>query len=211
MVLGEERFLRAAVSGGLYLERSLYDRRTKQLSRRPGVPAEPDDSVAATGAFLDLYEATLEPKWLDLAIELQSQQDPAGVRSVPEPVRDFVTTPSGLAPLRVATNFNLIRLAAITGRDDLWRRTETKPVTRVIIFGRAGHADTTALLHAAYTSFEPLRVVIHGGEAKRPAPRNVAIGGLRPNEDGTASAFVCRSSGCSEAFTDARALGAALR
>jgi uncharacterized protein YyaL (SSP411 family) len=221
IVLGEERFLRAAAAGGSYLERTLYDRKAKRLSRRPGIPADAEDYSAAVGAFVDLYESTFEPKWLDLALELQAQQDALfwnaatsrydGAPSVPEPVRDFVVTPAALAPPNAASGFNLLRLAAITGRDELRHRAETAPVTRVIIFGRTGREDTAALLRAAHATFDPMRVIIHGGEAKRPAPRNVAIGSLQPNPDRTASAHVCRSTGCSAAFTDPQALAAALQ
>jgi len=220
-VLGEERFVRAAVGGGQYLERMLYDRRTKRLSRRPGIPADAEDYAAAVGAFVDLYEATLEPKWLDLALELQGQHDALfwnaeasryeGVRSVPEPVRDFVVTPPALAPLNAASGFNLLRLAAITGRPEIRQRAVTVPVTRVIIFGRTTRQDTAALLRAAYATFDPARVIIHGGELKRPAPHNVSIGSLQPNPDGTPSAYICRATGCSDAMTDPQALAAALK
>ena len=220
-VFGEERFVRAAVGGGQYLERTLYDRRTKRLSRRPGIPADGEDYAAAVGAFIDLYESTLEPKWLDLALEVQAQQDALfwnaeagryeGARLVPEPVRDFVATPAALAPLNAASGFNLLRLAAITGRPEIRRRAVTVPVTRVIIFGRTARQDTAALLRAACARFDPARVIIHGGELKRPVPRNVSIGSLQPNADGTASAYICRAAGCSDALTAPEALAAALK
>ncbi len=240
--LADDHFVRAAVSGGAFIARVLYDAKTKQLFRRSGIVADADDYACVVDAFIELYEATLDWRWLDLAIDLQGRQDELfwrgatigyeGGKPVPDPVRDFVITPVALAPLNSLSAENLIRLAAITGRDELRQRAEAivaayssvvepetgrmamqlkAPVTRVIIFGRISRDDTVALTRAARSAFDPMRLLIHGGEAKRPAPKLVAIGNLQPNVDGTPSAYVCRSTGCSGALSDPQALAAALR
>ncbi|HSP15262.1 MAG TPA: DUF255 domain-containing protein [Thermoanaerobaculia bacterium] len=222
----EDRFVRAAVLGGTFIQRTRFDQKTGQLWRRPGVPATANDHASLIQACIDLYEATLDAKWLDLALDMQGRQDVlfwnAGTRryesgsEVPEPVRAFVVTPAALAPLNARSAINLQRLAAISGRDDLQQRSEAlgatrATVTRVIIFGMPYRQDTAALMRAAQTSYDPMRVIVHGGDAKHPPSKNVRIGSLQPLPDGTATAHVCRAAGCSDALTTPEALAAALK
>lgn len=237
--LREERYRKAAVAGTLFVESQLD--RQGRLFRRPGIAATADDYAAIEQAYIDLYEATLQGRWLDLAIAVQARQDALfwnaaanryeGGKEVPETVRDFVLAPPALAALNDRTAVNLARLAAITGRDDfrqradaigatfrtlaipaaaLLRLTLAAPVTRVIVFGGLDRPDTTELLRAAQASYDPMRVVVYGGYGKNPVTRNVGIGSLLPPPDGTASAYVCRASGCSGALTTADALAASL-
>ena len=101
-------------------------------------------------------------------------------------------------------------IATTFANDALVQRTHGRPVTRLVIFGAPYHTDTVALIRAAQSSYDPMRVLVHGGYPKHPPSANVRVGSLQPNSDGTATAYLCRPSGCSDAFTDPRALAAAL-
>jgi uncharacterized protein len=241
-VLADDRYLRAATLGLTFIERTLFDRKTGQLSRRRAVPATAGDYTALVQACIDVYQVTLDPKWLDLAFDMQARQDVLfwnananryeGGSEVPEPVRAFVFAPEAMAPLNARAATNLLRLSAISGRDELRQRAEAissafqslntpemamlrltiaAPVTRVIVFGMTYRADTTTLIHAAQPSFDPMRILVNGGDAKHPPSRNVRIGSLLPAADGTPSVYVCRSAGCSDALTTPDALASALK
>ena len=194
MMLDDTRYVHAALVGMASIERSLFDARSNLLMRRPGVPATPADYAAVIDGAIETYQATLEPKWLSFALRLQSIRDERAIAAVPEPVRDFVSVTYAIDP----------RLAAMTGSGE-------STLTRVIIFGRPYRPETQQLLRAAYQSFDGARVVVFGGEAKKTAPANVAIGSLQPDPDGKSTAYVCRPAGCSNAFVDPEALAAALR
>ena len=198
MMLDETRDVHAALTGIAAIQRSLFDAKTKQLVRRPGIPATSADYDAVIDAAIEVYEATLDPKLLDFALRLQEQSKRIDdLQAVPEPVRDFVA-------VSAPNEYNATRLAAITGRGE-------SVLTRVIIFGRPYRPETQLLLKAAYQADDHDRVVIFGGEAKKPAPANVAIGSLLPNPDGTSSAYICRPAGCSDAFTEPLPFAAALQ
>ncbi len=224
----DDRFVKAAILGATFIQRTLLDRKTGQLLRRPAIPASAGDYTSMVQACIDIYQATLDARWLDFAFDLQTRQGLLfwnektnryeGGGEVPEPVRDFVLTPSALAPANARAAVNLLRLAAISGRDEMRRRAEaigtplaSRPAIRVIIFGMPYRQETAVLLRAAQTSYDPMRVIVHGGDAKHPPSRNVRVGSLQPLPDGTPTAHVCRAAGCTDALTTAEAVAAALR
>jgi uncharacterized protein len=241
-VLGDDRYVRAATLGLTFIDRTLFDRKTGQLSRRRGIPAAAGDYAALVQACIDVYQVTLDPKWLDLAFDMEGRQDGMfwnananryeGGSEVPEPVRAFVFAPEAMAPLNARAAVNLLRLSAISGRDELRQRAEAiggafqslntpelamlrltiaAPVTRVIVFGMTYRQDTTNLIHAAQPSFDPMRILVNGGDAKHPPSRNVRVGSLQPAPDGSPGVYVCRAAGCSDALTTPDALISALK
>ena len=181
MLFDEPRYVHAASIGIASVQRSLFDAKTNLLSRRPGVPATPGDYAAVIDGAIETYQATLEPRWLDFALRLEAIRDDRALAAVPEPVRDFVIN----RPIQSGGSAAAL-LDSITGR-------APSDLTRVVIFGRPYRPETLQLLKAAYGH----GVIVFGGEAKKPAPAHVAIGSLRPNPDGTSSAYICRPAGCS--------------
>ncbi len=79
-VLGEKRYLSAAVKAANFLRSELYDRDSGKLWRRwrqgqKAVAAVSDDYVFLAQGLIDLYEASFDPQWLEWALELtQTQQ-----------------------------------------------------------------------------------------------------------------------------------------
>ena len=91
MMLDEPRYLRAAELGIASVARSLFDAKSNTLWRRPGVPATAADYAAVIEGAIEVYETTLEPKWLAFALRLEAIRDDRALHAVPEPVRDFVS------------------------------------------------------------------------------------------------------------------------
>jgi uncharacterized protein YyaL (SSP411 family) len=80
MILGEEKYTQAAVRAAEFIRARLYDAQSKVLKRRfrdgqANVDGFSDDYAFYIQGLLDLYEVTLDMKWLKLALELQAIQD----------------------------------------------------------------------------------------------------------------------------------------
>jgi uncharacterized protein YyaL (SSP411 family) len=79
-VLDEPRYTAAATRAATFVRSSLYDVNTRTLKRvwRDGpspVPGFLDDHAFLVQGLLDLYESTLDVRWLTWAVELQQRQD----------------------------------------------------------------------------------------------------------------------------------------
>ena len=80
VVLNEPRYTQAAARAAAFLEKNLYDPQSRTLKRiwREGpadVAAFLDDYTFLIQGLLDLYEGTLDVRWLRWAVALQARQD----------------------------------------------------------------------------------------------------------------------------------------
>ena len=80
VILGEEKYTQAAARAAWFIRTHLFDEKLKSLKRRfrdgqADVDGFSDDYAFYIQGLLDLYESTLDVKWLKLALELQQTQD----------------------------------------------------------------------------------------------------------------------------------------
>jgi uncharacterized protein len=78
-VIGEEKYLKEAQRAVEFIQKNLYDAKTKRLFRRwregeCKILGMSDDYAFLTQGVLDLYEADFNPDWLDWALELMDEQ-----------------------------------------------------------------------------------------------------------------------------------------
>ncbi len=140
-VLEEPRFAEAAVRAARYIEERMLNAKTMTLSRRArdgaiGLRAHADDYAYFAQGCLDLYGATLDPHWIDLAARLHTKQDAlfrdeatgayfSSAEGDPSILVRLVEDYDGAepAPGSVAAR-NALRLAELTGEDALRARGE---------------------------------------------------------------------------------------
>ena len=177
---------------------------------------------------IQLYEATLEPAHLDFAIALTESMikkfyDPAngGFWQSPTDTNDLIlrvkddydgAEPSGNS---VAT-FALLKLAAITGREDFRQpaeatlqlaasRLQKQPAglafmlhaldfwldepRRVVIAGNGSSTEFRELLHAAHSVYQPNKIVSGNTGAVEPFAKTLTA-------KGEATAYVCTGQAC---------------
>ena len=137
-VLGEERYLQAAVQAARFIQEKMFRAGDGILLRTyrqgPGtVQGFADDYAFLIAGLLDLYEAAADPKLLDWAVRLQATQDklfadPAGgyfgtseqdtsvLLRLKEDSDNAEPAASSVAAL------NLVRLAALTDQDEFRKR-----------------------------------------------------------------------------------------
>jgi uncharacterized protein YyaL (SSP411 family) len=187
---------------------------------------------------IELYEATLEPAHLDFAIELATAmlakffdpadggfwQSPAGTTDLILRVKDDYdgAEPSGNSVATLA----LLKLAAITGRDDFRQaaeatlqlfahRLQTQPAAlafllhaldfwldeprRVVIAGEKNSAAFQKLLAAAHAGYQPNKIVLGNVGAVEPFAKTKAA-------KNDATAFVCTGNACQPPTSDAKIL-----
>jgi uncharacterized protein YyaL (SSP411 family) len=172
----EPRYLDAATRAAQFLTTKLWD--GKKLQRRyteghAGIDALPEDYAFLVQGLLDLFEATQDVQWLELASSLQQQQDKlfwdaaanryAGGTSVPSVLRG-VATESELAlpaPNSVAA-MNLLRLGELT--DSAPMRTRANAIFRT--YADRLDAQLPAMASALDFAFStPKQIVIAGDPA----------------------------------------------
>jgi uncharacterized protein YyaL (SSP411 family) len=138
-VLGDEKYLAQAIRAAAFLVSRLYDEKTGQLMRRycdgdTAIHAFLDDYAFLAQALVDLYEASLDTRYLRLAVDLAERGfsrfengETGGFFSTEENVDNLLlrlpddydgAEPSGNS---VATDV-LLRLAHITGDDNFSSR-----------------------------------------------------------------------------------------
>jgi uncharacterized protein YyaL (SSP411 family) len=202
-VLGELKYRAAAEKNLAFLREKLWDEKSRTLFHRWRDGARDSVQLLEGYAFLlagviDLYEATLEPEPLDFAIALAEAmivrfydaadggfwQGAAGAKDLILRVKDDYdgAEPSGNS---VAT-LTLLKLAAITGREDLRRPAEAtlrlfaqrlqdlpqampcllqavdfwlEEPQRVVIAGDPADVGTRELLRAAHSVYQPNKIV----------------------------------------------------
>ena len=179
MVLGDEKYRAAAEKNLQFIREKLWDEKSKMLFHRWRDGERDNVQLLEAYAFLlsgviELYEATLEPKHLDFAIELAGAmlskffdaenggfwQSSAGSKDLILRVKDDYdgAEPSGNS---VAT-LSLLKLGAITGRKNF---TEAAEKTLRLFSERLQKFPQAMpfMLHALDFSLqEPKRVVIAG-------------------------------------------------
>ena len=192
---------------------------------------------------IDLYEATLKPKHLDFAIALAEAmiakfydaenggfwQSAAGAKDLILRVKDDYdgAEPSGNAVATLA----LLKLAAITGREDFKRPAEAtlrlfahrlqhfpqampfmlhaldfslQEPGRVVIAGDSNSPRACELLHAAHSAYQPNRVMLGNTGAVEEFARTL------PAKNGPV-VYLCTGNSCQPPMQDAAKVGEILK
>ncbi len=181
-VLGEMKYRAAAEKNLAFLREKLWDETSRTLFHRWRDDARDHVQLLEGYAFLlagviDLYEATLEPEPLDFAIALAEAmivrfydaadggfwQGAAGAKDLILRVKDDYdgAEPSGNSVATLA----LLKLAAITGREDLRRPAEATLRLFAQRLQNFPQAMPCLLQAVDFWLEEPLRVVIAGDPA----------------------------------------------
>ena len=232
-VLGGESYRAAAEKNLAFLRANLWEENSRTLYHRWRQGAR--DSVQLLAGYanlcagtLDLYEATLEPAHLQFAADLADAMlakfhDPAkggfydsaaGARELILRCKDDYdgAEPSGNSVAVLA----LLRLAAITGREDFALAAETtlrllaprlnelpqavphlllglefylREPRRAVVAGAPDHPQTRALLRAIHSVYQPGKVVLGNAGPVEPFARSL------PALDGPV-AYLCSGSSC---------------
>ena len=199
-----------------------------------------DDYAFLIQGLLDLYAAGFDPAHLAWAEQLQTKQDE--LFSDPQAGGYFSTSErdtsvllrlkedhDGAEPSASAVSaFNLARLAALTGRDELRARAEAtvaafgaadnpartaqtmplmlaavdflaRPLREIVIAGERGAEDTRALLRVVNARFTPDVVLLF---ADREMARRLPHLEGATTQDGHATAYLCQNQTCSLPTTD---------
>jgi len=178
-VLGAEKYRAAAEKNLQFIRENLWDEKSKTLFHR-WRDGERDNVQLLEGyAFqlsgvIELYEATLKPKYLDFSIELAEAmianfydaanggfwQSPAGTSDLILRVKDDYdgAEPSGNSVATLA----LLKLAAITGREN---------------FKQAAEATLQLFAHRLQTQPAALAFMLHAVDFWLDEPRRIVIAG----------------------------------
>ena len=168
-VFNEKVYLDAATAAALAVSTTHWNAKTKTLLRTPGVEALSEDYAFLVQGLLDLFDATFDVRWLELAVTLQQRHDAlfwdasAGAYSK----GTFRETDDETPAASSVAVLNLLRLAALTG-NETWR---TRPATIFEAFGGrlraagAEHAQMAAAWELAQLA--PKLVVVSGAPRSR--------------------------------------------
>jgi len=177
--LGERKYADAATAAALSVTKALWNAPKKTLAHSSGAPATADDYAMLVQGLLDVFEATYDVKWLDLAMAIQQRQDQlfwddsAGRyvtgSTLPETLRGLLVesdfeTPSANA---VAAK-NLLRLVLLTG-NQTWA---ARPPMIFTSFGmrlRNSGAQLPELASAYAASIDHPNIVVVAGDPRRQA------------------------------------------
>jgi uncharacterized protein YyaL (SSP411 family) len=183
-LLGEPSLLEKAEQAAAFVMEHLYDRERGRLMRswcdgESKIPGKAADYACMVQALLDLYEASFKPEHLEIALKLAETQ--TVLFHDPSEGGFFSTaTDDGLVPLRMKEDddgaepsagsvsaMNLLRLAAMTGRDNL---RELAMGTLRCFSGTLERTPTTLplMLVALDTALEPQTQVILAGAPDDP-------------------------------------------
>ncbi|HWF19037.1 MAG TPA: thioredoxin domain-containing protein [Verrucomicrobiae bacterium] len=242
-VLGDETYRVAAEKNLSFLRDKLWDAKTATLHHRWRDGER--DSVQLQQAYayllagvIDLYEATLDPKHLDFAIALADSmtakfEDKQGggfwqsAADAPDLIMRVKEDYDGAEPSgNSVAALALLKLAAITGRDDYKKSAEgalrfaserlqkipqavpcmllaldysLEEPKRVVIAGDPAMPDTKALLHAAHSIYQPGKVVSGIAGAVEPFAKTL------PAKEG-AVVYLCTGNACQPPTKDAAQL-----
>ena len=232
-VLGDEKYRGAAEENLQFIRAQLWDETSKTLFHR-WRDGERDHVQLLEGyAFqlsgvIELYEATLDPAHLDFAVELADAmiakfydaanggfwQSPANTSDLILRVKDDYdgAEPSGNSVATLA----LLKLAAITGREDFKQaaettlhlfahRLQTQPAAlafmlhavdfwldeprRVVMAGATDSPEFQKLLRAAHSVYQPNKIILGNTGAVEPFAKTLGA----KNE---ATVFVCSGNSC---------------
>ena len=191
-VLSEPRYQQAAVRSAQFIRDRLYDAGSHTLARswregRADVDGFLDDYACYTQGLIDLYEATLDIRWLRLALDLQHKQDDLfGDFKNGSPGGYFSTTGTDASVLvRMKDGYdeaqpsgnsvaamNLLRLSQMT--DDKTLRQEADRTIAVFapLLARSATAAPQLLSAIAFALDKPSQIVLAG---KTDAPETRAM------------------------------------
>ncbi len=240
-ILGDPRYTAAARNGAVFLADSLIEPATHRPKRRwrlgeAAIDGFSDDYFFLIQALLDLYETTLESRWLTLAMDLET-----GAEQWFWDAKQggfYNTKPDEAILLRIKDSYDgaepaansvaaldLLRLAQLSDggklramaektirafRERLQNAPHAMPQLlaaldfhldkpwQILIAGKAGSADTQALLAEVHKRYLPNKVLFlaDGGEAQqRLAPTLEILKSLK-QKDGKATAYVCQDHVC---------------
>jgi uncharacterized protein YyaL (SSP411 family) len=127
LAFDEPRYTESAQRAATFVATQLYDAKTKKLARtwresRSAIDARAEDYAYVAQGLVDAFEATFDVRWLDLAIELQQQQDALfwkGTRyedagTLPEALRGVTyESDSPLPSVNSVSAMNLLRLGEL--------------------------------------------------------------------------------------------------
>ena len=242
-VLSEEKYRVAAEKNLQFIREKLWDEKSKTLFHRWREGERDSVQLLEAYAFqlagvIELYEATLNPAHLDFACELATAllakfYDPAngGFWQSPADTTDLIlrikddydgAEPSGNSVATLA----LLKLAAITGRDDFRQpaeaalqlfahRLQNNPAAlacmlhaldfwldeprRVVIAGDSAAVSFQELLHAAHSVYQPNKIVLGTTGAVEPFAKTLTA-------KAKATAYVCTGQVCQAPTNDVEIL-----
>jgi uncharacterized protein YyaL (SSP411 family) len=163
---GEKTYVDAATAAAAAIS-ARWNAKTKTLLRSDGVEALSEDYALFVQGLLDLFDASYDVRWLELAVTLQQRHDQlfwdpsAGAYSRGTFRETDEETPAASSVAAI----NLLRLAALTG-NATW---QTRPTTIFEAFGgrmRANGAAHTQLALAWELAQVSPRIVVVTGDAR---------------------------------------------
>jgi uncharacterized protein YyaL (SSP411 family) len=189
-VLQEPRYGQAAVRSAQFIRDRLYDANTHTLSRswregRADVDGFLDDYTCYIQGLIDLYEATLDIRWLTVALELQHKQDELfGDFNVGSPGGYFSTTGSDASVLvrmkdgddeaqpsgNSVAAMNLLRLSQMTDDKTLRQEAERTLAAFAPLIARSATAAPYLLSAIAFDLDKAPQIVL-AGKADAPGTR----------------------------------------
>jgi hypothetical protein len=176
---GEQAYVDAATSAATSIATTHWNPKTKVLLHSQNVEALAEDYAMLIQGLLDLFDASYDLRWFELAVTLQQRQDQlfwnaslggySTGSTAPAPVRSLIHETDEETPSANAVSAqNLLRLAALTG-NETWR---TRPATIFEAFGgrmRAAGAEQAQMAHAMELArVTPSIVVVTGDPRKKP-------------------------------------------
>lgn len=107
VLLNEPRYFDAARLAARYVTTKLWNAKTQTLSRTAGVAALDEDYALLTQGLVDLSDATLESRWLDLARAINAQSARA-TTALPPPLRTIPISRPAVTAAKIADRQLLI-------------------------------------------------------------------------------------------------------
>jgi uncharacterized protein YyaL (SSP411 family) len=175
----DQHYLYAANDAARFIDSKLYDAKAKKLTRGGGMPAMSEDYALVIQAYLDLFEASAQTRWLTRAIELQQIQDDLfwngttlrydDGSTLPIALRAAVVERDGDLPsVSAVSASNLLRIAAIT--DSAPARAKANAIFRSYASRMQSAPGDFPLLISTYTaSLTPPREIVIAGDAQSDA------------------------------------------
>ncbi|HEV7923490.1 MAG TPA: thioredoxin domain-containing protein [Thermoanaerobaculia bacterium] len=189
LAFDEPRYTESAQRAATFVATQLYDAKTRKLARtwrdsRSSIDARAEDYAYVVQGLLDAFEATFDVRWLDLAVELQQQQDALfwkGTRyedpgTLPEALRGVTyESDSALPSVNSVSAMNLLRLGELVDSEP-WRVRSGAIVRSFATRLQDGPIELPALASAYAASLATPKHIVIAGEARSDAGRAL----LRP-------------------------------
>lgn len=178
-IYGEETYLTAAENAANFIIDNMYDQKTKNLLRRyrdgeAGIEGNLSDYALLTAALIDLYEASFNIKWLELASELNDRtidlfydskdgaffDTPEGSQNLIVRMRDDYdgAEPTGNS---IAV-MNLLRLSQMLDKKELREKADKTFEYFSSTLERAPHALPQMLSAIEFSLVKPKQIIIAG-------------------------------------------------